>query len=201
MKWYSLIQGFEPEARRFYVSRKGDLEGCEWWHFSEGKRIEKWTSSAWIQSKSVTEDAPPDDGIVNHFGLLIFSSKMRIALENAGISGVQYLPIRVLKSDDTEHPGYSIANALNIVMALNRQESDFSVFPQDYFDPKDRGRISGIRKAVLEQSALQDFHIVRLKEFLEGIYVSELFVNTYNRHRLTGYTFSEVRTTGPSPTG
>jgi hypothetical protein len=193
MNWYDLIQGYESDDQPFYVSRKGDLEGCKWWHFSEGKTVQNWKSRAWIKSTSAAEDAPPNDGLVNHFGLLIFSSRMRIALETSGVSGIQYLPIRVMTSDGTDYPGYSIANILNEPSALDLQKSDFSVFPQDYFALEDRGRISGIRRAVLKGSALRDFHIVRLKEFHEAVYVSQSFVDIYNRNKFTGYSFNEVQ--------
>jgi hypothetical protein len=193
MNWYWLITGYERDDRPFYVSSEGDLDGHEWWNFDEGNPIRDWKSLAWVKSTSARKDGPPDDGLANHFALLIFSARMRLALEKGEIKGIQYLPICVLKSDNSEYPGYSIANILDSPSALDREKSDFSVFPQDYFALEDRGRISRVRKAVLKAEALRDMHIVRLKDFPEGVYVSQHFVDIYNEHGLSGYSFSLIQ--------
>jgi hypothetical protein len=193
MNWYWLLRGYERDDGPFYVSHEGDLDGYKWWNFDEGKPIQAWKGLAWVKSTSPREDGPPDDGLANHFALLIFSAPMRLALEKGEISGIQYLPIRVLKSDNSEYLGYSIANILNFPSALDREKSDFSVFPQDYFAPEDRGRISRIRKAVLIQNALKDFHIIRLKDFSEAVYVSQHFVDVFSKHNLTGYSFRQIQ--------
>jgi hypothetical protein len=192
MEWFALLRGYEDDERPHYVSRSGDLTPHEWWNFDEGKRIDNWQGIAWIRSISSDEDAPPDDGLVNHLALLIVSSRMRRTVEGAGITGVQYLPIRVLKSDGTEYPDYSIANILNFPSALDFDESDFSVVPEDYFAQEDRGKISSVRKVVLRESVLQGFDIVRLKDFPEAVFVSHKFHDIYVNNKLTGYSFSRV---------
>ena len=113
-------------------------------------------------------------------------------MENRGVAGVQYLPIRVLRLDGTEHPGYSIANILNFASLLDLDRSDFSVFPEDYFSPGDRGAISSLRKAVLKKSTLQSFHILRLQEFPEAVFVSQRFRSVFLFNHFTGYSFKEV---------
>jgi hypothetical protein len=192
MEWFALLRGYEDADRPHYTSRSGDLDGHKWWNFDEGKLIENWQSKAWIKSRSLREDAPPDDGLVNHFALLIFSSRMRHAIENAEIGGVQYLPIHVLKSDGMEYSGYSIANILNFRSSLDLNNSDFSVFPEDYFSADDRGRISSLRKAVLKQSTLQGLDILRLRDFPEAVFVSQKFRDLYENNNFTGYSFTQV---------
>jgi hypothetical protein len=113
-------------------------------------------------------------------------------MENAGVLGVQYLPIRVLKSNGTEYQGYSIANILNFSSSLDLDESDFSVYPEDYFLLNKRGKISGLRKPVLRNSTLQGLEIMRLKEFPDPVFVSEKFHDIYESNGLTGYSFSRV---------
>ena len=195
MNWYHLQRGYETDSP-FYVSREGDLDGHEWWDFDRGTPITNWQSRSWIKSLSAQEDGPADDGLVNHFALLIFSSRMQQSLQTAGIQGIQYLPIRVLKSDGAEYPGYSIANILNVPSALDRTLSDFSVYPEDYFSIDQRGQVSGIRKAVLKKSALGDFHVIRLREFPEQVCVSERFVDLYDRNHFTGYSFQQLQLDG-----
>jgi hypothetical protein len=194
MTFYLLCRGFENQGKPYYTSRKGDLDGREWWRFDEGKKVENWLSRAWIKSRSTSEDGPPDDGLVNHFALLIFSSRMRIALERAGVAGVQYLPIHILKSDGSEYEGFSIANILNFPWALDLEKSDFSVYPEEYSLPTKRGKISSLRKAVLRKSPLQGFDILRLKDFPEAVFVSQKFHDIYADNKFTGYSFSRVQT-------
>lgn len=192
MKWFSLLRGYEDGGKPHYASRSGNLDGHEWWDFDEGKRVGNWQNRAWVKSSCTSEDGPPDDGLVNHFALLIFSQKMRTALEAVGVTGIQYLPIHVLKSDGSEYSGYSIANILNHSSALDLDKSDFSVFPEEYFDPKNRGRIRSLRKAVLKKSTLQGLDILRLKDFPEDVFISAKFREVYDDNGLTGYSFGAV---------
>jgi len=67
------MRGYEDYGKPQYVSRSSDLDGHERWDFSKGKQIENRRSSACIKSNSAEDDAPPDDGLVNHLALLIFS--------------------------------------------------------------------------------------------------------------------------------
>jgi len=191
MDWFELLPN--AEAVSFYVSSKGDLAGLKWWHFAEGKPIENWTGRAWIKSTSITKDGPAEDGLANHFGLLVFSGRMRAALQNSSIGGVQYLPLRVLKSDETEYEGYSIANILNFPSALDLDQSDFSAFISDNPSPEDVGQISRLRKAVLRAEALGEFHIIRLEDFPVAVYVSAHFRDVYDRNAFTGYEFRRIQ--------
>jgi hypothetical protein len=191
MDWYELVPN--AEAASFYVSSMGDLAGLRWWHFAEGKTIENWTCRAWIKSTSPAKDGPPEDGLANHLGLLVFSQRMRAALENSSIDGVQYLQLRVLKSDDTEYEGYSIVNILNFPSALDLDRSDFSAFISDNPSSEDVSRISRLRKAVLKGEALGEFHVIRLKDFPEAVYVSGHFRNVYDRNTFKGYEFRRIQ--------
>jgi len=193
MNWYDLITACEDDEPPYYVSSKGNLEGFKRWHFDEGKPIKDWKCQGWIQPTSPAEDGPPDDGLANHFGLLIFSSRMQSALEGGGVAGIQYLPIRVLKSDNSEHPGYSIANIINMASALDWKRSHFDIFTEEDGEGYEIGQISSLIRAVLNEDALREFHIVRLKEFYPAVYVSQLFVDIYTKHRLTGYSFRKIQ--------
>lgn len=197
MKWYDLLRGPNDDNPPYYISTKGSLEGLKRWHFDEGKAIGGWKSEAWIQSVTPTEDGPPDDGLANHFGLLIFSSKMRAALEGGGVVGIQYLPIRVLTSHKSEYSGYSIANILNFPSALDWKRSDFAIFTEEDGEADEIGQISSLAKAVLSGHALRDFHIVRLREFPPAVYVSQVFLDVYIKQALSGYSFREVEVSQP----
>jgi len=192
MKWYDLLRSDKYEDVPHYASTSSDLDGFKWWHFAECKLIQDWRAKAWIKSISEAEDGPPDDGLANDDGLLIFSPRMRRALDAGGIVGIQYLSIRVLRSDNSVYEGYAIANILNCLAALDRDRSDYSVFAEDDSEPEDIGRISSLRKAVLKQEALRGCHIARLSDFPEAVYVSQHFVDIFKENALTGYSFSPV---------
>lgn len=194
MRWYGLRETYDAKEQPF-VSNKDDLRGWEEWQLRQGKLIENWDSRAWIKSTKNQTDGVPDDCLWNHLFLPIFSSGVQRALADARVEGVQYLPIRVLRPDDSEYFGYSIANILNLPAALDMERSDFSVYPEDYF-LKDRiGSVSGIRKAVLRNEFLGGLHIVRLKEFEESVFVSQHFVDVYEKNKFTGYSFAPVQVT------
>lgn len=81
---------------------------------------------------------------------------------------------------------FSVANVVATRAALDHKRSDFDVFPEDYFLADRRGRVRGIRKAVLKSAALKECDIVRLEEFLPSVYASEKFkdVRVRTLHRL-----------------
>jgi hypothetical protein len=191
MRWYKVIQGYDAPEQPF-VSDSDDLRGWEDWQFRQGKPIEGWDSGAWIKCTKEETNGVPDDCLWNHLALPILSSQMQRALNQAEIHGIQYLPIHVFRPDGTEYFGYAIANILNTVQALDTNRSDFSVFPEDYFLAERRGRVSGIRKAVLGKDCLNGFHIIRLEEFKVAVFVSQHFVDIYKQNKLTGYSFTEV---------
>ncbi len=147
----------------------------------------------WIKSTSPKEDWPADDGLANHFSLLIFSERLRIALDDACIGGIQYLPIRVLKSDDTEYTGYSIANIMNEISTLDRDRSSSSVFSQNCLSGETGSRFWDARQAGLKEEALRVFDIIRVSDFPEAVYVSQRFEDIWRDHKLTGYSFQKVR--------
>jgi hypothetical protein len=193
MDGFWLQRKSEPKPEAHYVSSRGDLDGHEWRRFEEGRPIQGWNCRAWIQSTSPERDWPADDGLANHFSLLIFSERLRIALDDACINGIQYLPIRVLKSDDTEYTGYSIANIMNEISMLDRDRSTSSVFSQNCLSRETGSRFWDARQAGLKEEALRVFDIIRVSDFPEAVYVSQRIVDIWRDHKLTGYSFHKVR--------
>jgi hypothetical protein len=194
MNWYDLLAASpEKDDPPYYISGTGSLGSLKPWHFRLGVPIERTIINAWIRSDSKSEDGPPDDGLANHFGLLIFSEKMRRVLDDGGVSGIQYIPIEVLKSDGTQYPGFAIANLINCPSALDWKSSEFSLFSDDETEPGEMNQISSLLTPVLKAGSLGGLHIVRLKEFTPAVFVSQHFVDLYNHSGLTGYSFRRVR--------
>ena len=176
-----------------YVSTSGDLGSFEDWQLREGREVLGWPDNAWIKSDQRC-DGDPDDVLQTHLGVPIYSARLRDALAKSGISGIQYLRLKVLRVSGAEVPGLAIANIINRIGALDLDRSDFSTYPDDYFRPERRGEIARLRKPVLRAGALDGVDVFRLQEYLVAEYVSERFVLAFRSAECTGYSFSEVLT-------
>ena len=193
-RWYEPIP-CDNVVSEPYVSDTEDLRGFEDWQLREGVPISDWDSSAWIKCTHPECDGDPDDVLQNHLGIPIFSFQLRRSLERMGVRGIQYLTIKVLRRDDSEIPGFMIANIINRVKALNLEKSDLDRYGPDWVVPARCGQISGIRKAVLRRDALVGFDIIRLDEFTQSLFVSERFKAEFEASKLTGYSFATVNLT------
>jgi hypothetical protein len=191
ISWYEPIEDLNVRVQPF-VTDLEDLCGYDEWHFRTGKGISNWPKTAWIKCSDPLADGPPDDALRNHLGLPVFSQRLQEAIQLYRISGIQFLPIQVYRSDDSELPGYAIANLLNLCPALDRSRSDYDVFEADYFLPERRGQISGIRKAVLLGKEILNKDVIRLSEFPAAEFVSPKFVDAYRSHRCSGYIFRGI---------
>jgi hypothetical protein len=190
MRWYWLI-GCDNTVEEPYVASEGDL-GLDDWLLSDGRAVSDWSGDAWVKAASEDEDGEPDDVLQTHYPLPIYSSRLRSALERAGVTGIQYLPIHVFHHDGREISGYAIANILNKVSALDFEHSTYTLFPADYFLEERRGDVSSLLKPVLVRGPLNGYHVVRLDEYEAPIYVSEVFKAVFEDGGFTGYSFSEV---------
>lgn len=157
-----------------------------------GKPVTEWGPSAYLMARKPEYDGEPDDVLQNCLNLPVFSRRMRDALAIEGISGFQYLPVRVLRPNGVEIPGFCFANILERRRALDRQRSSYAVFPDDYFLPQRRGLVRAIYRRVLVGEQLQGCDVLRLDEYYVSIFVSDRFKQTFEAWNLTGYSFAEV---------
>ena len=175
------------------VAEEGDVGD-----FEDGldvcRPIEKWPEAAWVRVGPKGQDGDPDDVLQTCFPFPIYSLRLRRALEDAGYAGIQYLPIRVIRSGGDGLAGFCVANILNCVDALDLERSAVERFPEDYFLPQRRWRIRCVKDPVLIRSVLARCDVIRLSGYTEPIYVSERFVLFFEAERFTGYSFHEVRT-------
>jgi len=194
MNWYWVVDCSNTVQHPYVstVDNSGDL-GYEYWHFTIGQAIKQWDKRLWIGTTKSEYDGSPDDVLQSHFDAPIYSRQLREALDDAYVTGIQYLPIEVRRLNSGKIGGFSIANILNMPPALHLELSDYDVFPNDYFFEKDRGRIRILRKAVLISGHLRGYDIIRLKEYSVCIYASERFKTLFETKKFTGYSFHEVK--------
>ena len=189
MKWYWTLQSDNLVANPF-VADSEFLNGCDEWTFLQGKKLSDWDTNAWFQAESPENDGDPDDVLQNAAGIPVYSSRLRKTLQTATIGGIQYLPVNVLRQERLSIKGYTIANILNRVSALDLDRSDYDLFGEDM--PSKRGQIAGLRLPVLRANALRDYHVIRLTEFPFYIFVSDYFRTLFEKHSFTGYSFRPI---------
>ena len=194
MLWYWAI-AWGNTVSQAYVSDADDLKGYEDWHFRKGQYIEDWNPGAWIQCTDPKWDGEPDDVLQTHLNIPIYSPRLQALIRNTKFSGIQFLPIRVLHMNESEIPGFAIANILNIPSAMDMERSHYTMFNEDDCEPVDRGKVSGVYRMVLKRSALSGYDVVRVKEFHQSLYVSDRFKSEFEIGRFTGYAFQEIQLT------
>lgn len=193
MKWYQPIE-CDNTVNNPLVCDFDNLEqfGYNENNFKEGICINEWNSDIFLQAKKKKNDGYPDDVLQNHLMLPIYSLNFITELNRIGIEGVQYLPIKILKSDNGCLDGFCIANILHFIEAFDEQKSDFNRFSLDFPNPNVRGKIAGVKKFVLKKEKLKGFDIIRLKEYKQRFFVSAKFKDMFEKNKFTGYSFKEV---------
>jgi hypothetical protein len=159
-----------------------------------GRKVEAWQETACVKATAPENDGEPDDVLQTCLAVPIYSRRLRLALDEGGIGGIQYLPIRVVRPNGELIAGFSVANILNCVDALDLRLSAVSRYPADYFLPARRGLIRSVNAPVLVRSAVAAYDIIRLSVFTPSVYVSERFERIFRDGDFTGYSFQEVPT-------
>lgn len=193
MKWFQPIE-CDNTVKKPLVCDYDNLEeyGFDQYSFKTGIIINNWNMNIFMQAKAKRYSGNPDDALQNYLMIPIYSERFRVTLGNAGIEGIQYLPIKVLRSNTDSIDGFCIANILNFIEAFDYEKSDYDRFDEDFPNPNVRGEISGVRRFVLKKEKLNALDIIRLKEYELSFFVSEKFKEVFERNKFTGYSFREV---------
>ncbi len=127
-----------------------------------------------------------------------FPEACRDALAKAGVgrNDVQYLPVHILKSTGEELEGYSFANVIARVSALDYDRTDWGPLPPDPdegIDPETgKLKVQGIWRAALIEAKLRGHDLIRLVEFFPPVFVSQRFADVYRNGNFTGATLNPV---------
>ncbi len=141
------------------------------------------------------DDGTPDDFLQNTEMVPIFSPRMREAIEEAGITGIQYIPIEVEHYNKEKLEGYCIANVLNSVP--DALDIDKSIF---WNSKSDNGKLLLYIPSIKSEKVPDSIDIFRLKydERIENDYstfivVSDKFKSIIAKNKFTGIGFSKNR--------
>jgi len=160
--------------------------------FKTGKEIFEWPSEIYMKANQRKYDGNPDDVLQNAYMIPVYSEKLMDKLIKTDIKGIQYLSIRVIDFKESMKEKFYIANFHNFIEAFDYSKSIYNRFSDDFPNPNVRGAIAGVRKFVLLREKLKDFDIIRLKEYNQRFFVSERFVDLFEKNHFTGYSFKEV---------
>ncbi len=146
-------------------------------------------------AKTEKSDGTPDDFLQNTEMVPIFSPRMREAIEEAGITGIQYIPIEVEHYNKEKLEGYCIANVLNSVPdALNYDKTIFLKMKSE------NGKLDLYIPSIKSENVPDNMDIFRLKyderietEYSTFIVVSERFKSIIAKNKFTGIGFSKNR--------
>jgi hypothetical protein len=192
-KWYATLECTNT-VHDPLVLTDADLKGTEEWGLVTGQPAEHWDEATWFRPAEPENDGDPDDVLQNHMvRLQIYSARLRKALEQAGITGIQYLPARVSHFDGSPISGFAIANIVDVVAALDLERSDYSRFGPER--PDRMGEIVGLRMPVLRGAALEGHDVIRLKEYPLYVCVSQRFKDAFEAGGFTGYSFRPLELT------
>ena len=146
-------------------------------------------------AKTEKSDGTPDDFLQNTEMVPIFSPRMREAIEEAGITGIQYIPIEVEHYNKEKLEGYCIANVLNSVP--DALDIDKTIF---WNRKSDNGRLNVYVSSIKSENIPDNMDIFRLKyderfvtEYSTFIVVSERFKSIIAKNKFTGIGFSKNR--------
>src|SRR5579884_2600617 len=127
-RWYHPLECMNTVSNPLVVSL-ADLKGVSEWDLRTGRLIERWDETSWFRSRSPDNDGDADDVLQDHIGFLpIYSARLRAALRDVGITGIQYLPVQVFRSDGVRVEGYAIGNILDVMPALDLAKSRYRLF-------------------------------------------------------------------------
>ena len=188
-KWFEFYMSEENSAEKPLMPNLDELFGLNEYYLKIGRRIEDWNPQSFLKSENEEHDGTPDDYLADPLGVPIFSPKLRHAMErnDVGTHDIQYLPIRVFQSTDEEVHGYSVANVITRVPALNREHSEMLDEDPDEIDPLTNAPIvRSIWRAALNEGSLTGHDVIRLTEFWAPVFVSERFAKVFRSGGFTG---------------
>ena len=201
MKWYAVSPRM-GNMKDSFETTKVDLSGFDPHRLLLGQRIADWPSKvvfyqdeeeSWSRVDDVLMNSYVDSRTFRSYIFPVYSSRLRGAIEEAGISDFQFLPceVRDFAGNEVAH-GYSIANVLTIKDALDATASKVHYFDQTLPRLDVLGNIICIYSAALRASEIGDCHAFRIPNEPRELFVSGFFRRKYHKLKATGISFRDA---------
>lgn len=174
------------EVRGGLIVYQADFKGVNKDSLTKGAPITDWSSDATLL---VNGKNPTDYLFYPLSPWFTISKKAQIALEEANIEGIQFLPVHVIHKSGIEIPGYAIVNVLTIIEALDYEHTSWLT--------PDREQVTypqlNILEEALQRKKIEGLEIFRLVELRTEIYISNIFKECLERKKATiGFGFMPV---------
>lgn len=187
MRFYKLLKDYTNEKEIFCMCE--NTFGWQQYELSEGNQISDWNEEITFYYNPADGNQVPDY-IHNNLSWFIVSPLFEKILKEIKSEGIQFLPINIKnKENDGPIHGYSIANVVNVVDAIDYKNSTYSVFELD------NEKIYDITKYALNENKINGKDIFKLKGDEIPIFVSEVVKELIEKNNITGCDFLEVEVT------
>jgi hypothetical protein len=193
-RWVPYSGADEDESESVW-SLSIQLKNIQEWDLMLGKYIEGWdTNTTAVYDEDIEyTDFPIATGL-----LPVYSTRLKLLMENLGLEDIQYLPLRIRRRDGgKEVDGYYIANYLNVIDCLDRERSVYQVWTKDNLlfwekRPFMLGTFRDVTKAVIDSKKPGDTPIFRLWGWEMMVVVREDVKLAIERAGITGCVFREI---------
>ena len=187
MSYFKLLKDYTNEKEVFCTCE--NTFGWQQYELSEGNQISNWNKEITFYYNPVDGDQVPDY-IHNNLSWFIVSPLFETILKEINSEGVQFLPIKIKNlEDESSIPGYSVANVVNVLDAIDYENSTYSVFELD------NEKIYDITKYALKKEEIKGKDIFKLKGDEIPIFVSGTVKELIEKNNITGFDFLEVEVT------
>ncbi|SFX84777.1 hypothetical protein SAMN04487866_1442 [Thermoactinomyces sp. DSM 45891] len=156
----------------------------------EGKYVNFQAEKEIVFNFNPAEGKRSTDYLVCDKNWFLVSERVKMVFDTLEERGVQYIPVRIYNKETEESSlgGYSVANVVNVLDALNLEHSDYSVF--EYGDNQ---KLISVKKYALNKPCLENKHVFKLHGDEFPLFVSEEFKKEVEKNKLTGFDFLEVK--------
>ncbi len=192
--YYEIFDGgnyYSSDKKRLWLSEKDDeLKGVASHPFHEGRIIESWPADVTLY---VTGEHP-QDYLTSRMGWVVVSDKVKRVFEDCHISGVQFLPVRVLHEKKNKEFGpFWALNAYQKADGLNWEHTRWSIEnPAEVAYPE-----LGILIPAFNFEVVQNLDVFRLDINGEGsmsIFISQKVRECLERARaMSGFELKPVK--------
>ncbi len=164
---------------------EADLKGVSEYFIYQPEPAEEWPEGITFYATKGGEYA--DDYLFATGGWILISERVKQILEELGVEGVQFLPIRVVRKETGEEvPGYYVLHVWRHISALDEEHTVF-------LEPRsERYPEPIIGKVALRKEAIGNADAFRLAEYDVQVYVSRRVKERLEEIGATGFKWIPV---------
>ena len=154
--------------------------------------LEEWPKNLFFR---LTQDVVRDTCLYNLSHWLLFSNELCDAIKNSGLTGFQFLPIKVYDMKGKIISDYKeVANVDNKADCMDLKNSVYKTC-RDFFEKEIEGvsgeKIISARRLILKKGKLPETNVFKLENMTKVI-TDEVFVELFTSHNYSGLSFKEV---------